>query len=105
MTRSNSIRALTLSAILALGAPLTAFAAPDNTGGAAEASEFQVARPMQTTRGSVLVAEQKGGGSQATGNPLATQVPIARYMVGDSVLANSGNGSVTSHDFGNGAQG
>jgi hypothetical protein len=105
MTSANSFRALTLAAVLALGAPLTAYAAPANKGGAAQASEFVASAPVAVTRGSVNVAENTGNASQASGNALASQAPLAQYMVGDSALSNRGNGSVTSHDFGNGAQG
>jgi hypothetical protein len=105
MTRTDSFRALTLAAVLALGAPLTAHAAPANKGGAAQASEFVASAPVAVTRGSVDVAANTGDAAQADGNALASQAPVAQYMVGDSALANRGNGSVTSHDFGNGAQG
>jgi hypothetical protein len=105
MTRISSFRALTLAAVLALGAPLTAYAAPANKGGAAQASEFVASTPVAVTQGSVNVAGNTGNAAQANGNALAVQSPVAQYMVGDSALSNRGNGSVTSHDFGNGAQG
>jgi hypothetical protein len=105
MTRTNSFRALTLAGVLALGAPLTAFAAPANKGGAAQASEFVASAPVAVTHGSVNVAGNTGNAAQASGNALAVQSPTSQYMVGDSALSNRGNGSVTSHDFGNGAQG
>jgi hypothetical protein len=91
MTRSNSIRALTLSAILALGAPLTAYAAENSVGNSAIPSESIAS--LQTTRGSVNVAENIGNAASANGNALATQAPVVRYMVGDNVLANVGNGA------------
>jgi hypothetical protein len=100
MRRTNNFRTLSLSAILALSAPLTGHAAPGNTGGAAEASELSLAQPMAVTRGSVLMAEQKGDGASATGNPLASQVTVAQYLMGDSTLANHGDGAVPSDEFG-----
>jgi hypothetical protein len=103
MTRTNSFRALTLAAVLALGAPLSAFAAESSVGNSAIPSESIA--PLQTTRGSVTVAENTGNAASANGSPLAIQAPVAQYMVGDGALSNRGNGSVTSHDFGNGAQG
>jgi hypothetical protein len=93
MTRTNSFRALTLATMLALGAPIAAFAAPANTGGAAEASEFQISRSVETTQGSVNVAQNTGNAAQANGNALAIQAPTTQYMVGDNVLANVGNGA------------
>jgi hypothetical protein len=102
MTRTNSFRALTLAAVLALGAPLSAFA-ESSVGNSAVPSESIA--PLQTTRGSVTVAENTGNAASANSSPLAIQAPVAQYMVGDSALSNRGNGSVTSHDFGNGAQG
>jgi hypothetical protein len=103
MTSTNSFRALTLAAVLALGAPVAAFAAESSVGNSAIPSESIA--PLQTTRGSVNVAENTGNAAQPNGNALASQAPVAQYMAGDSALANRGNGSVTSHDFAHGAQG
>jgi hypothetical protein len=103
MTRTNSFRALTLAAVLALGTPLTAFAANNSVGNSAVPSE--TIQSMAVTRGSVNVAENTGRAAQASGNPLASQAPVAQYMVGDSAMANRGNGAVDSTQFGNGAQG
>ena len=103
MTRTNSFRALTLAAILALGTPLTAFAANTSVGNSAVPSE--TIQSMAVTRGSVNVAENTGRAAQANGNPLAAQVPVAQYQAGDNMLANRGNGAVTSRDFGSGSRG
>jgi hypothetical protein len=103
MTRTNSFRALTLATMLALGAPAAAFAADNSVGNSAVPSE--TIQSMAVTRGSVNVAENTGNAAHPQGSPLANQAPTAQYMVGDSALANRGNGSVTSHDFANGAQG
>jgi hypothetical protein len=78
MTRSNSLRALTLSAILALGAPLSAFAAPGNTGGAAEASDFVASAGGAVTQGRVDVAANTGNAAQANGNALAGQAALSQ---------------------------
>jgi hypothetical protein len=93
MTRSNSFRALTLAAALALGAPLTAYAAPGNTGGAAEASDFVAAAPVAVSHGSVSVAENTGNAAQASGNALSSQVPVSAMAAGGSSDTRVGNGA------------
>jgi hypothetical protein len=92
MTRTNSFRALTLAAVLALGAPLTAYAAPNSVGNAAAPSES--IQSIQTTRGSVNVAENTGDAAQADGNALAAQLPVSQMAAGS-----------TDTRVGNGAQG
>jgi hypothetical protein len=82
MNRINSFRALTLAAMLALGAPVVAFAAPSNTGGAAEASEFRIGQPVAVTHGATNLAENTGNAAQAAGNPLAAQQPVSAMAAG-----------------------
>jgi hypothetical protein len=105
MSSTSSFRALILTATLAMGAPALAFAAPANTGGAAEASDFQVASSIPTTRGSVSVAENTGRGAQATGNALTTETPLSQYQIGDNSADRVGNGASASDGFGASARG
>jgi hypothetical protein len=104
MTRTNSFRALSLAAVLALGAPFSAFAAPANTGGAAEASEFVAAAVVPVTRGTVNVAENTGNAAQADGNALAVQVPVSQMAAGGAGTR-AGNGASAGDEPGFGAQG
>lgn len=109
MTRSNSLRALTLSAILALGAPALALAQPANTGAGSVPSELSLAQPMAVTRGSAIVppngvAENNSDDAQANGNPLAVQVPGTR-QTSDNRSMRVGNGASASDGFGIAAQG
>jgi hypothetical protein len=75
MNRTSSFRALTLAAILALGAPLTACAPA--------ATHQGRGTPMAVTRGSAIVppngvAENNSDDAQATGNPPTVQAPVQR---------------------------
>jgi hypothetical protein len=91
MNRINSFRALTLTAVLALGAPVAAFAAPSNTGGAAEASEFRTAQPVAVTHGAMSLAENTGNAAQAAGNPLAARQPVSAMAAGhDDIRVGNG---------------
>jgi Spy/CpxP family protein refolding chaperone len=74
MNRTNSFRALTLAATLALSASLAACAPAANQGGGT---------PMAVTRGSAIVppngvAENNSDDAQATGNPLTARAPAQR---------------------------
>jgi hypothetical protein len=105
MPSTSAFRALILSASLAMGAPALAFAAPANTGNAAEASDFQIASSIPTTRGSVPVAGNTGRGAQAAGNAPATETPLSQYQIGDNSADRVGNGASASDSFGASARG
>jgi hypothetical protein len=77
--------------MLALGAPVAAFAAGSSIGNSAIPSKNIQSVPE--TRGSVDVAENTGEAARPNGNALATQAPFAQYLFGDNVLANVGNGA------------
>jgi hypothetical protein len=90
MTSTNSFRALTLAAALALSAPVAASAAENSVGNSAVPSESIA--PLQTTRGSVNVAENTGNAVSASGNPLATRQPVSEMAAGNTDIR-VGNGA------------